>query len=64
VVLEHKQSDTQLFFRAHRLSEPVDAMTLSVVRKMLDEKGLLERDAFESALHHASINGAAGVNPK
>ena len=62
VFFEHKPSDTQFFFRAHRASEPVDAMTLSVVRKFLDEKGLLDRTEFEDALHQA--NGAAKGKPK
>ena len=45
VLYEHKESDTLLIFRPHRLNEPVDAVTLAVVRKFLDEKGLLAASA-------------------
>jgi hypothetical protein len=59
VVFEHKPSDTQLFFRPHRLNERADPMTLAIVRRALDQRGLLERDEFESALRAASANGKA-----
>lgn len=64
VLFEHKASDTFFIFRPHRLTEPADAMTLSVVRKMLDEKGLLNREEFEDALHQASANGVVKDKPK
>lgn len=58
-VIFERDADTFFIFRPHRPSDPVDAMTVSVVRKFLDEKGLLERDDFEDALHQASANGVA-----
>lgn len=54
VLFEHKPSGALLVFRPHRLSERVDAMTLSIVQKTLDEYGLLDRDEFEEALRKAS----------
>jgi hypothetical protein len=62
ILFEHKPSDTLLPFRQHRPDEQVDAMNLAVVRKMLDERGLLERDDFESALRDTPRETAMTVN--
>lgn len=50
VLYEHKRTGTLLAFRPHRDTESVDPMTLSIVRKTLDENGFLESDVFEQAL--------------
>jgi hypothetical protein len=64
VLFEHKPSDTLLIFRPHRPGEQADAVTVSVVRKMLDEKGLLDREDFDEALREASANGKADSRRK
>jgi hypothetical protein len=58
VLFEHKASETLLVFRPHKGEESIDPVTLSVVRKMLDEKGLLDREDFDEALHGVSLNGS------
>ncbi len=64
VLFEHKPSDTVLVIRPHSDDEPVDRMTLAVVRKWLDEKGLLEGSAFEDALREAAADGKARTKRK
>ena len=59
VVFEHKPTNTLLFFRPHRLKERADAFCLAMVQKMLDERGILERDEFEDALRQASADGTS-----
>jgi hypothetical protein len=59
VLFQHKASDTLLVFRPNKGGESIDPVTLSVVRKMLDEKGLLDRDEFDEVLHGTSLNGLA-----
>src|SRR5438046_3572988 len=44
-------------FPTRRSSDLVDPMTLAIVRKMMDEKGLLERDDFDDALREVSADG-------
>lgn len=43
-----------LMFPPHRANEQVDAKTLIVVRKTLDEFGLMERERFEDLAHKHS----------
>ncbi len=59
ILFEHKASDTLLVFRPHKRRESIDPVTLSVVRKMLDEKGLLNREEFDEVLHGGLVNGSA-----
>lgn len=47
IIFEHKPSQTVLFFRIYQSLEKVDQTDLVVVRRFLDEKGLMERDEFE-----------------
>lgn len=47
LIFEHTPSETHLFFHAYQPQEQVDLEKLYVVRKFLDEKGLMDRDAFE-----------------
>lgn len=51
--LEHAASDTVFLFRPYRANDLVTPAEVVVVRKMLDEKGLLEAEAFEAMLHKA-----------
>jgi hypothetical protein len=50
VCLEHPQSDTEFLFRPYQASDRVTPGELFVVRKMLDERGLLEPESFEAQL--------------
>ena len=59
VLFEHKASETLLPFRAHRLSERVDPVTLAIVRSVLDGRGFLDRDDFDNALQKVIANGRA-----
>jgi hypothetical protein len=47
---QHSPSDALLVVRRQRPRGIVDEKTLIVVRKILVEKGLIERDALESRL--------------
>jgi predicted RNA binding protein YcfA (HicA-like mRNA interferase family) len=50
VAYEHP-SGALLMFPPHRAHEKVDQQTLIVVRKTLDEFGLMERSQFETLAH-------------
>jgi predicted RNA binding protein YcfA (HicA-like mRNA interferase family) len=50
VAYEHS-GGALLMFPPHRANEKVDPKTLLVVRKTLDEFGLMERERFESLAH-------------
>jgi hypothetical protein len=47
IIFEHAPSETLLFFRTYQPREKVDQTDLVVVRKFLDEKGLMDREEFE-----------------
>jgi hypothetical protein len=53
VCLEHPQSDTEFLFRPYQANDQVTPGELFVVRKMLDERGLLEPESFEAQLTRA-----------
>lgn len=53
VCLEHGESDTVFLFRPYQASDLVTPAEVVIVRKMLDEKGLLEAETFETMLHKA-----------
>ena len=53
VGLEHPESDTLFLFRPYKDTDRVTPAEVVIVRKMLDEKGLLEPDAFEELLTKA-----------
>lgn len=48
VSFEHAPSDTLFLFRPHQSSDLVTPAELFFVRKMLDERGLLEPETFEA----------------
>ncbi len=51
VVFEHAPSDTWFLFRVYKPRDKVTAGDLIGVRKILDERGLLEPEALEGLLH-------------
>ena len=51
IVFEHPASDTLLVLRRYRADELVTPANLTAVRKLLDERGLLPADEFDSRLH-------------
>jgi predicted RNA binding protein YcfA (HicA-like mRNA interferase family) len=53
VTYEHP-SGALLMFPPHRVNEKVDPKNLIVVRKTLDEFGLMEREQFETVSHRNS----------
>lgn len=53
VALEHQETDTIFLFRSYRDDDPVRPADLFIVRKMLDERGLLEPESFEALLTKA-----------
>jgi tryptophan synthase alpha subunit len=60
VVYMHPTTGAVQAFRAHRVSELADAMTLASVRKTLIGFGILDEDAWEESLR----DSAAGHGPK
>jgi len=50
VALKHRKSDTVFLFRPYEPSDAVSPAEVFVVRKLLDEKGLLEPEALEALL--------------
>jgi hypothetical protein len=55
MVLEHGPSDTVFLFRAYKARDKVAAADLIGVRKILDEKGVIEPQALEEMLHQPSV---------
>ena len=53
LVFEHPASGSLLIFRRYRARESVTPANLAAVRKLLDERGLLPADEFDSRLHKA-----------
>jgi predicted RNA binding protein YcfA (HicA-like mRNA interferase family) len=53
VAYEHP-SGALLMFPPHRANEKIDQKTEIVVRKVLDEFGLMEREQFENLAHKNS----------
>ena len=47
VLFEHPASDTKVVMRPYQAREIVNATDLAVVRKTLDERGLMPVDSFE-----------------
>jgi hypothetical protein len=54
VVFRHEGTGAVQAFRAHRVRERVDPMTLASVRKTLVGFGFLEESAFEGAVRAAA----------
>jgi hypothetical protein len=50
VVFEHAPSDTVFGFRLYKPREKVSVGDLLGVRKILDERGVVERDTFDEML--------------
>ncbi len=48
VVFEHLASDSLLVFRRYRARDAVSPANLVTVRKLLDERGLVEADEFDN----------------
>ena len=55
VVLEHGPSDTVFLFRAYKARDKVAVADLIGVRKILDERGVIEPEALEERLHQLSV---------
>ena len=55
VVLEHGPSDTVFLFRAYKARDKVATADLIGVRRILDERGLIEPEALEEKLHQPSM---------
>lgn len=47
VLFEHAASDAKMVLRPYQQREVVDAADLAVVRRTLDERGLMPADSFE-----------------
>jgi hypothetical protein len=47
VLFEHPASDTKVVLRHYHARDVVSPMDLAVVRKTLDERGLMANDSFE-----------------
>ncbi len=54
VVFEHTAPDTWFLFQAYKPRDKVTAADLIRVRKLLDERGIIEPDALEELLHQPS----------
>ncbi len=54
VVFEHAPSDTVFLFRAYKSRDKVTEADLIEVRKILDERGVIEPEALEELLHQPS----------
>jgi hypothetical protein len=55
VVFEHGSADTVFLFRAYKACDKVAAADLIGVRKILDERGVIEPRALEEMLHEPSV---------
>jgi hypothetical protein len=55
VVFKHGPSDTVFLFPAYKERDPVAAADLIGVRKILDERGVIEAQALEEMLHQPSV---------
>lgn len=47
LTFQHTASDTVFLFRTYRATDAVTPANLAVVRRMLDERGLMPADRFE-----------------
>jgi hypothetical protein len=54
VVFEHAPSATVFLFRAYKARDKVSPADLVGVRKILDERGVIEPQALEELLHQPS----------
>ena len=54
VVFEHAPSKTVFLFQAYKARDQVNEADLIGVRKILDEKGVIEPEALEGLLHEPS----------
>jgi hypothetical protein len=50
LLFEHEASDTLLVLRRYRANEAIGEADLISVRHMLDQRGFVERNAFEEAV--------------
>ena len=50
VALEHRPSDTLFLFRPYKEQDRMQPAEVFLVTKQLDERGLLEPDAFETMM--------------
>lgn len=57
VLFEHGPARARLILQPFEEAERVDAATLAVVRRNLDERGILGRDRFEDWLRQRSLAG-------
>ncbi|MCI0461800.1 MAG: hypothetical protein L0Z62_33025 [Gemmataceae bacterium] len=60
VLYKHPPSGWRIVFPAHRPSDPVDPKSMIIVRKNLDERGVLEADEFEARLRKPPRKRADG----
>jgi len=54
IIFEHSRSGTVLAFRPYRQQDKVTLADLATVRRQLDERGLVSREAFESLARKAT----------
>ena len=50
VLFEHAPSDTKVVLRSYQARDLVNSADLAVVRKTLDERGMMSADSFEHFL--------------
>ena len=50
VLFEHAPSDSVVVLRVYRANEGVNPADLAVARTLLDQRGVVEREAFDNAL--------------
>jgi hypothetical protein len=53
----HLRARAGFFLRARADHEPVSATEIAVVRRYLDECGLMEREDFENLIHSGALAG-------
>jgi hypothetical protein len=52
---DHAPSDTLVILRSYKEHEPVDEGNLVGIRRLLDEKGVIDREKFDELLRERSL---------
>jgi hypothetical protein len=59
LAFEHSPSNTVFLFRTYRAADPVSPANLAAVRRMLDERGLMEADRFDKVWKKSPASGTS-----
>src|SRR4051812_30893732 len=57
VMFEHQSSDTLVILRPYRDDEVIEQGTLAGIRRLLDEKGVIDRSRLDELLREQSLAG-------